>query len=792
MVASESSLTLDIKGMTCASCVRRVERALSKVEGVETAAVNFAAETARITMAAPVPEAQLIAAVEKAGYHAAPVASQIDRQAERADDARRTLRTLAFGSALAVPTIVIAMAMDIADLSLFGSRTFTGWLIFALATPVQFGLGWRFYRGAAISLRHLNPNMDVLVALGTSVAYAFSTWVVASGRHQHMFFDVSAAVLVFITMGKYFEESSKGRASSAIRALLGLAARSATVIRDGVETEVAVEQVSLGEMVMVRPGQRIPVDGIIRDGQSTIDESMLTGESIPVERRLGDRVIGGTVNQNGVMRVEATAIGAESALAQMARLVEDAQGSKAPIQKLVDQVAAIFVPIVVVLAIATFLAWGVVGGRWLDGMTAAVAVLVVACPCALGLATPTAIMVGTGMGAERGILIRNAEVLEQSRKLDAIVLDKTGTLTQGRPQVTETVPTGSLSEQRLLTLVAAAEASSEHPLSRAIVDAAVDSGYELPPATDFLGVTGRGVEATVEGQRIVAGNRRMLEERSVALSARVVEEADRLESLGRTVIFAVIDSEVAGVIGMFDEVKQNAPRAVQALRNQGLRVIMMTGDNPRAAAAVGERVGITDVRAGALPEDKLALVRALQAAGLHVAMVGDGVNDAPALAQADVGVAMSTGTDVAIEAGAITLLNGDVSKIAEAIALSRATLAGIRQNLFWAFGYNVVAIPLAALGLLNPIIAGGAMALSSLSVMANSLRLRTKSRSIAEASGNTYAAPSENFLAANRAPLLAMGSAVAVLVLPLVIFTAIDRSRGDETDPHEQGHIGAP
>ena len=790
---NELSVTLDIKGMTCASCVRRVERALSKVEGVETAAVNFAAETARITMAAPVAQAQLIAAVEKAGYHAAPVASTDERQAEKADEARRTFWTLAFGAAFAIPTIVIAMAMDIAGLSLFGSPTFTGWLLLTLASPVQFGLGWRFYRGSAISLRHFNPNMDVLVALGTSVAFVFSAWVVVTERHQqHMFFDVSAAVLVFITMGKYFEESSKGRASSAIRALLGLAARSATVLRDGLETEIPVEQVLQGESVVVRPGQRIPVDGIIRDGQSTIDESMLTGESIPVERRVGDRVIGGTVNQNGVMRIEATAIGAESALAQMARLVEEAQGSKAPIQKLVDQVAAIFVPIVVVLALATFLGWGLVGGNWLDGMTAAVAVLVVACPCALGLATPTAIMVGTGMGAERGILIRNADVLEQSRKLDVVVLDKTGTLTQGRPQVTESVPIGIVSEQRMLTLLAAAEAPSEHPLSRAIVDAAVDSGYELPEATDFVAVIARGVEATVDGHRIVAGNRRLLEERGIALPTRALEEADRLEAFGRTVIFAAIDSEVAGVIGIFDEVKQNAPRAVEALKAQGLRVIMMTGDNPRAAAAVAGQVGITDVRAGAQPEDKLALVRALQAEGLHVAMVGDGVNDAPALAQADVGVAMSTGTDVAIEAGAITLLNGDVSKIAEAIALSRATLAGIRQNLVWAFGYNVVAIPFAALGLLNPIIAGGAMALSSLSVMANSLRLRSKSRAIAEASGNSYGADSPSFLAANRSPLLAMGSAVAVLVLPLIIFTAIDRNRGDESDAHDHGHTVAP
>jgi len=788
VVATDNAITLDIKGMTCASCVRRVERALSKVEGVETASVNLASETARVTLAGPVPAQQLVAAVEKAGYHAAPTEAGKDRQAEKADEARRTLVILLLGAALAIPTIVIAMAMDIADLAIAGNMELTGWLLLALATPVQFGLGWRFYRGGFISLRHLNPNMDVLVALGTSVAYAFSTWVVVSGRHEHMFFDVSAAVLVFITMGKYLEETSKGRASAAIRALLGLAARSATVIRDGQETEVPVDQVRLGDIVVVRPGQRVPVDGVVREGHSTIDESMLTGESIPVERRPGERVIGGTVNQNGVMQVEATAVGAETALAQMARLVEEAQGSKAPIQKLVDQVAAVFVPVVIVIAAAVFLGWGTLGGDWLDGMTAAVAVLVVACPCALGLATPTAIMVGTGMGAERGILIRNAEVLEASRKLDVIVLDKTGTLTEGRPRVTEAIPTGLMSEQALLTIVAAAESPSEHPLSRAIVDAAVESGYALPAVEGFSALTARGVEATVGGRAVVAGNRRLVDERKIELSPRALEEAERLESLGRTVIFAAIDGTVEGVFGIFDDVKQNAPRAVAALQALGLRVVMMTGDNPRAAAAVAQSVGIDEVHAGALPEQKLELVRKLQAEGLRVAMVGDGVNDAPALAQADVGIAMSTGTDVAIEAGDITLLHGDVSKIAEAIALSRSTLTTIRQNLVWAFGYNVLAIPVAAAGLLNPIIAGGAMAFSSVSVMANSLRLRAKARRIAEASGNTYGAPQESFLVANRVPLVAMGAAVTVLLVPLVVFTAIDRTRSDGGAAPQQEH----
>jgi len=411
----------------------------------------------------------------------------------------------------------------------------------------------------------------------------------------------------------------------------------------------------------------------------------------------------------------------------------------------------------------------------MTGMTASVAVLVVACPCALGLATPTAIMVGTGMGAERGILIRNAEVLEASRTLDVIILDKTGTLTEGRPRLTEAVPTGLMSEQGLLTIVAAAESPSEHPLSRAIVAAAADSGYVLPAPADFVAVTDRGVEATVEGHRILAGNARLMEERGVIPSTRDIEEASRLEALGRTVLFASIDGRVEGVFGIFDDVKQNAPRAVAALKALGLRVVMMTGDNERAARAVADSVGIEEVHAGALPEHKLALVRSLQEQGLRVAMVGDGVNDTPALAQADVGLAMSTGTDVAIQAGDITLLHGDVSKIAESVALSRATLTAIRQNLVWAFGYNVLAIPVAALGLLNPIIAGGAMAFSSVSVMANSLRLRTKARRMAEASGNTFGAPQQSFLEANRAPLLAMAAAVLVLAVPLLVFTGIDR-----------------
>jgi Cu+-exporting ATPase len=779
-MAKQLTTTLDITGMTCASCVRRVERALSKVEGVETANVNFASETALVMAGDGVSLDQLIAAVEHAGYQAKPASEDGDRGEDREVHARQTLMIVLFGAALATPTVILAMAMDIADLRIAGSSVVHGWIILALATPIQLLLGWRYYRGSYASLRHLNPNMDVLIALGTTTAFVFSVWVVVWQRPYNMFFDVSAAVLVFITMGKYFEERSKGAASSAIRALLGLSAKSARVIRDDAEVEVPIEQVAIGDIFVVRPGEKVAVDGMVRDGHSTLDEAMITGESIPVEKRAGDAVIGGTINQSGVMRVEATAIGEGTTLARMAKMVEEAQGSKAPIQKLVDQVAAVFVPVVIVLALGTLLVWGLLTGAdsdaWVNGMRAAVAVLVIACPCALGLATPTAIMVGTGIGAERGILIKNAEVLERTRQLGAIVLDKTGTLTAGRPLVTEVVPIRVMPEGQLLTLVAAAEQNSDHPLSRAIVDAANDSSYTLPPASDFESVTARGVVATVEGRRIVAGNRRLIDEHDIAIDADTQSELARLEEAGRTVIFAAVDSRVEGLIGIADEIKQNAPRAVDALHALGLRVIMMTGDNERAAASVAQSVGVREFRALARPEDKLELVRQLQAEGLSVAMVGDGVNDAPALAQADIGIAMSTGTDVAIEAGDMTLLHGDISKVAEAIALSRGTLTTIKQNLVWAFGYNVIAIPIAAFGLLNPIIAGGAMAFSSVSVMTNSLRLRSKAKRFAEASGNSFDERNAgSFWATNGAPAAAMALAAFILVVPLVVFTGIDR-----------------
>ncbi|MDP9238591.1 MAG: heavy metal translocating P-type ATPase [Chloroflexota bacterium] len=746
MATRQPTTILDISGMTCASCVRRVERALAKVDGVDTANVNFAAETALVTAGPDVVVDVLIAAVEKAGYSARRPGANDDRSTERVHHARRTLLFVIFGAVLAIPAVFLSMSMDIGNMTYGLGERADGLIVLALVTPIQVVLGWRYYKGALASLRHLNPNMDVLITLGTSVAYVYSAWVVLLDKPYAMFFDVSAAVLVFITLGKYFEERAKGGSAAAIQSLLKLSAKSARLIRDGAEVDVPLDDVRVGDVFTVRPGEKIPVDGVVRDGHSTIDESMMTGESQPVEKRAGEAVIGGTMNQSGALRAEARAVGAGTVLARMARMVEEAQGSKAPIQKLVDSISAIFVPVVILIALGTFLGWGLLSGPvqagsdspWITAMRAAVAVLVVACPCALGLATPTAIMVGTGIGAERGILIKNAEVLERTRGLDVVLLDKTGTLTEGRPQVRNVVPTGRMSEAELLTLVAAAERNSEHPLSRAIVDAAEEAGLMLPEVTDFESTIASGVAATVGGRRVVVGNQRSFAERGIGIAGDASAQARALEEAGTSVVFAAVDGKLEGIIGIADEVKRNAAGAVDALRKRGLRVIMMTGDNERAAAGVAAAVGVTEFHAGVRPEDKIAKVRSLQAQGLSVAMVGDGVNDSPALAQADIGIAMSTGTDAAIEAGDITLLHGDISKVAESIALSSATLSAIKQNLAWAFGYNIVAIPIAALGLLNPVIAGAAMAFSSVSVMANSLRLRSKARAMAERSGESH------------------------------------------------------
>ncbi len=773
MTSPDRAVTLRIGGMTCASCVRRVERALNRVDGVDEASVNFASATARVSLGDAIGADDLVHAVERAGYDAA----ELEAGAEAPDeDARARLLVLAAGGVLAVPVIITSMAMDIAGLPLFGSEHVTGWLLLGGAAIVQVLLGWRFYRASWPALRALTPNMDVLVALGTTVAFVFSAWVVLADRSEAMFFDVSAAVLLFVSLGRFFEDRARASAGGAIRALLGLTAKSVNVLRDGGEEAVPVETMAVGDVFRVRPGERVALDGVIRAGRSALDESLLTGESMPVERGAGEVVVGGALNQQGVIEVEATAVGEDTVLQRIAALVAEAQGSRAPVERVVDAVAAVFVPIVLVLALGTFLGWGLLDDSFVRAMVFSVAVLVIACPCALGLATPTAIIAGTGMGAERGILIRNAEALETATRIDAVVLDKTGTLTEGRPELVELASGPGFGEDEVLALAAAVEALSEHPLSAAVVEAAEGRGLALAAADGFEALPGAGLRGEVDGRTVLIGARRLFEERGLALEGEAEAALARLEGEGRTTALVAVDGAYAGALAFADPPKANAAQAVATLRSLGVRTIMATGDNERSALAAARTLGIEEVRAGLRPEEKLALVRELQAQGLRVAVAGDGINDAAALAQADVSIAMSTGADAAIEASDVTLLHGDIAKIAESILLSRATLRTIRQNLGWAFGYNVIAIPIAMAGLLNPIVAGGAMALSSVSVMANSLRLRTQRRRIVEASGGAYEGPRERFTSMNRGPLLALASIVVVLLAPFVAFTGIERS----------------
>ena len=773
MSAPADAVTLRIRGMTCASCVRRVERALARVDGVEAASVNFASATARVSLGGALPAERLVAAVERAGYGAARLESAADAGADGGSRASRV--RLAVGGTLAVPVIVASMAMDIADLPLLGDARATGWLLLGMAAVVQTLLGWPFARAALPALRALAPNMDVLVVLGTTAAFAFSAWVVLFDRAESMFFDVSAAVLLFVSAGRFFEERARAHAGGAVRALLGLAAKSARVLRDGREEDVPIAEVAVGDVFRVRPGERVAVDGVVRAGRGTLDESLLTGEAMPVERGPGDAVAGGALNQHGALEVEATATGADSAIQRIAALVAEAQGSRARVERAVDAVSAVFVPVVLALALAAFLAWGLAGGDFTRAMTHAVAVLVIACPCALGLATPAAIVAGTGMGAERGILIRNAEALETAARIDAIAFDKTGTLTEGRPALVEIAPAAGFGEADALAIAAAAEALSEHPLAAAVADAARARGLALPPAGDFTALPGMGLTAAVGGRAVLIGSPELLAERGVEIDAEARATLARLEADGRTTALLAVDGAHAATLAFADPVKANAARSLAALRAIGVRPVMASGDNERAARAAADALGIDEAHAPLRPEAKLALVRDLQGRGLRVAVAGDGVNDAAALAAADLGMAMSTGADAAIEAADVTILHGDVAKIAETVLLSRATLRTIRWNLAWAFGYNVLAIPVAMAGLLNPILAGAAMALSSVSVMANSLRLRGRHRAIAEAAGGAWHGPRERFVAANRGPLLALASVALTLLVPFLIFTVIAR-----------------
>ncbi|MBF0307181.1 MAG: copper-translocating P-type ATPase [Alphaproteobacteria bacterium] len=702
---------LAITGMTCAACSARLERVLARVPGVNQAQVNLATE--RASVHGPADTAALIEAVEKAGFGARLVrdaaAESAGEDAAAALRARRDLMILALSAALTLPLL----------LQMLPGAMMPPWAQMALATPVQFVVGSRFYVGAWKSLRGGAGNMDVLVALGTSAAYGLSAWLTLTGEahHANLYFEAAAVVITLVVLGKWLETRARRSAAAAIRALMKLRPEIARVERDGRLIEIPADSVRVGEVVMVRPGERIPVDGKVIDGASHTDESLITGESLPVARGPGDRVPAGAINGDGMLRLDAVAVGAQSTIARIIRMVEGAQASKAPVQRMVDAIAAVFVPVVVVLAALTFLGWWAAGdmGR---GFVAAVSVLVIACPCALGLATPTAIMVGTGVAARNGILIKDAEALERAHRVRVMVLDKTGTLTEGRPAVAEIV-----GDESLLALAASAQQGSEHPLARAVLGHAAALGVATSPVEAFRSVPGRGLVAVVGGCEIRIGSRRFMIDSEIDTGA-YEPAAEAHEAQGRTVMWVARSNRPLGQISVTDPVKPTAREAVRALAQMGIETVMLTGDNARAAEAVARAVGVDRVLAEVLPEEKAAEVTRLKSEGRVVAMVGDGVNDAPALAAADIGLAMGTGSDVAMHTAGITLLRGDPGLLADALDVSRVTHAKIRQNLFWAFVYNVVAIPMAAAGMLSPALAGGAMALSSVSVVSNSLLLR--------------------------------------------------------------------
>ena len=753
-------VSFPIEGMTCASCVNRITRFLNKVEGVEEANVNLASESATVRYdPTQVDVARLVAAVDAAGYvarveqvssadHELNVAEAAEAKAERdvaaAKHAEDLRRRLLVSTVLTIPLIIGLAQMTIAP---WLPEIFVNpWFQLALATPVQFWAGSIFYVGAIKALRHKATDMNTLIAVGTSAAYFYSLATILvpeffmaaglgmDGEMLPMYFDTSAAIITLILLGRFLEARARSHTSDAIRRLINLAPRTARVIRDGVELDLAVAAVRVGDMVRVRPGETVAVDGVVTEGASGVDESMITGESLPVAKRAEDLVVGGTLNTTGTLTFRATRIGSDTVLAKIIRLVSEAQGSRAPIQRLADIVTGYFVPVVLALAALTFVVWFAFGPQPAFNLALlnTVAVLIIACPCALGLATPTSIMVGTGKGAENGVLFRSAEALERLGSVKAVVIDKTGTLTEGKPRVTDIVRAeGALPEDDLLALVAAAERGSEHPLADAIVREAVDTRqFSLAEATDFLSVAGGGVSATVAGHAVVVGRPGFLA--SVGIDpAGLTDVADALAADGKTPVFAAIDGKAAAVIAIADTVKAGSVEAVAELRRLGISVAMLTGDNQRTAEAIARSVGIDRVVADVRPDGKAAAVKALQAEGMVVAMVGDGVNDAPALASADIGIAMGTGTDVAMESAGVTLMSGDLRGLVTAIALSRATMRNIRQNLFWAFGYNVILIPV-AMGvlypvngmLLDPIFAAAAMALSSVTVVSNALRLR--------------------------------------------------------------------
>ncbi len=768
----ENSAVFDIEGMTCASCAMRIEKGLKKVPGVKGASVNLATEKATVIYDPALTDIErMVQKVEAVGYKAFPQISS-PRQTQQVEpashlpetrgaplpamsweDEQGRRRQAAITHKRNLLIVAILLTLPVAILSMFFMNRFPGenYLLLALTTPVWALVGWEFHRGAIKNLRHASANMDTLVSVGSTAAYLLS--VVATFLPQIVggttFYDTTGLIITLIFLGKYLEARATGQTNEAIKKLVGLQPHTAHVLRSGKEKELPIEQVRAGDELIVRPGEKIPVDGVVLSGLSSVDESMITGESIPVAKGEGDELIGATINQRGLLRMRATRVGADTLLANIIRMVEQAQGSKAPIQRLADSIASIFVPVVLVIAALTFIAWAITGNAtgmvpttagmmsastpWIIATVAAVAVLVVACPCALGLATPTAIMVGTGKGAEQGILIRGGESLERISAVRAMLLDKTGTITKGKPELTDTVAIGGWQAGDLLRLVAGAEQGSEHPLASAILEGARARGIALNIVPEkFAALAGRGVEAVIDGHDVLAGTRQLMRERAIAYDA-LEKQLETLEVQGKTVMLVAIDSKLAGLVAVADTVKAGSQEAIRQLQQQGLEVWMITGDNRRAALAIAAQVGISaeHVLAEVLPEDKASQVKRLQEQGLVVAFAGDGINDAPALVQADAGIAMGTGTDIAMEAADITLVKGNLKSVVTALSLSRATLRTIRQNLFWAFAYNVILIPTAILSPLipflrenAPIFAAAAMALSSVTVVSNSLRLR--------------------------------------------------------------------
>lgn len=722
-----------IAGMTCAACANRIEKRLNKTEGVSSAQVNFALETVAVEYnPKEVAITDLKETVAKLGY-------QLEQKGEadgktesplKKEQRKQTVR-LIFSAILSFP-LLWAMVSHFSFTSFIWVPDIfmNPWMQFALATPVQFVIGWPFYTGAYKALRNKSANMDVLVALGTTAAYVYSLYLTIQslGAHGHtdgLYYETSAILLTLILLGKRFEAKAKGRSSDAIKKLMKLQAKTATVVRDGQEQVIPIEDVMTGDLVYVKPGERIPVDGEVTEGRSAVDESMITGESIPVDKSPGDSVTGATMNANGFLKIKAVNVGKDTALSQIIRVVEEAQGSKAPIQRLADQISGIFVPIVLGIAVITFLIWyfwaapGDVG----EAISKLIAVLVIACPCALGLATPTSIMAGSGRSAEFGILFKGGEHLEKTHRLDTIVLDKTGTVTNGKPVLTDAVAADGFEETELLRLAAAAETGSEHPLGEAIAAGVKEKGIDIPKLTRFEAKIGAGVSAEAAGKTILVGSRRLMESEGVQHEA-LLSQMSALEGEGKTVMLVSVDGEPAGLIAVADTIKETSREAVKRLMSMRLEVIMMTGDNRKTAEAIAKEAGITRVIAEVRPEQKAEEISRLQQTGSRVAMVGDGINDSPALATADIGMAIGTGTDIAMETADITLIRGDLNSIADAIRMSRLTMKNIKQNLFWALGYNTLGIPIAAFGFLAPWVAGAAMAFSSVSVVLNALRLQ--------------------------------------------------------------------